>query len=122
MLANFDFSMEPDEKNKKVPNRRITMAADQTGMVQTRRRNKKNTKATERTDDLDADSDDDSAEIERRVKALQRLVPGGENMGVEALFEVTADYIEELRAQVTMMRSLADFIDAVAREKRLVRR
>lgn len=42
-----------------------------------------------------------------RVRTLQRLVPGGEEMGVERLFEETADYIEALQEQVSTMRALA---------------
>jgi len=62
----------------------------------------------------------EEVEIERRVKALQRLVPGGEEMEMDALFEETADYIEALRGQVNFMRALAEYMDGVARERRMM--
>ncbi|KAJ0985929.1 hypothetical protein J5N97_004285 [Dioscorea zingiberensis] len=42
---------------------------------------------------------DEVVEIEKRVKVLQSLVPGGEAMEMESLFEETADYIEALKEQ-----------------------
>ena len=96
--------------------------ADELGAGQSsRRRREKHVKDYDHGECCRA-SEDEPVEIERRVKALQRLVPGGENMEVETLFEETAAYIEELRRQVMVMRSLADFIDAVAKEKRLMGR
>lgn len=88
-------------------------------MQTTPRRSRNNSIASD--DEVDTTSEaDESVEIERRVKALQRLIPGGESMEMEKLFCETAAYIEELRGQVMMMRSLAEFIDAVAREKILL--
>ncbi|XP_074572205.1 transcription factor bHLH146-like [Curcuma longa] len=45
--------------------------------------------------------------VEARVRTLQRLVPGGEDLGVEKLFEETADYVQALQEQVNAMRALA---------------
>ncbi|KAJ3695277.1 hypothetical protein LUZ60_000654 [Juncus effusus] len=58
-------------------------------------------------------------EIEEKVKALQRLVPGGDEMQVERLFEETADYIEALREQVSVMRALAGLLNGLDSEQRL---
>lgn len=63
--------------------------------------------------DLVADVAEEKEEIEDRVKALQILVPGGEEMEVERLFEETADYIEALREQVGIMRTLACLLDGM---------
>jgi sirohydrochlorin ferrochelatase len=63
--------------------------------------------------DVVADVAEEKAEIENRVRALQRLVPGGEEMEVERLFEETADYIEALREQVGVMRALACLLDGM---------
>ncbi|KAJ0985937.1 hypothetical protein J5N97_004293 [Dioscorea zingiberensis] len=60
---------------------------------------------------------DEVVEIEKRVKVLQSLVPGGEAMEMESLFEETADYIEALEEQVSAMRALATFLDALEKEK-----
>lgn len=62
---------------------------------------------------LVADVAEEKEEIEDRVRALQRLVPGGEEMEVERLFEETADYIEALREQVGVMRALACLLDGI---------
>ncbi|GLJ31622.1 hypothetical protein SUGI_0634790 [Cryptomeria japonica] len=48
--------------------------------------------------------------VEMRVKALQRLVPGGREMkDIDLLFQETADYIVNLKMQVHTMQALADF-------------
>ncbi|CAN6446476.1 unnamed protein product [Victoria cruziana] len=56
--------------------------------------------------------------VERRVRALKRLVPGGRGMAVEKLFEETADYIMALQGQVTAMKALASFFESVGDEKK----
>ncbi|URD94779.1 phy rapidly regulated [Musa troglodytarum] len=62
-------------------------------------------------------NEDEAVEVEARVRALQRLVPGGEELGTERLFEETADYIEALQVQVSAMRALACLLDEL-RERR----
>ncbi|XP_039116033.1 transcription factor bHLH148-like [Dioscorea cayenensis subsp. rotundata] len=59
---------------------------------------------------------DEVVEIERRVRVLQSLVPGGEAMEMESLFEETADYIEALEGQVSAMRALATFLDGLEKK------
>ncbi|RRT39889.1 hypothetical protein B296_00058826 [Ensete ventricosum] len=66
------------------------------------------------------ENEDDAVEVEARVHALQRLVPGGEELGVERLFEETADYIEALQGQVSAMRALACLLDELERDKRVM--
>ncbi|XP_031477036.1 transcription factor bHLH148-like [Nymphaea colorata] len=60
--------------------------------------------------------------MERRVRALKRLVPGGEGMALERLFEEAADYIMALQGQVTAMKALASFFDSVGDEKTMMNR
>ncbi|KAG6484077.1 transcription factor IBH1-like [Zingiber officinale] len=55
--------------------------------------------------------------VEARVRTLQRLVPGGEELGVDSLFEETADYIEALREQVSAMRALACLLHGFQRTR-----
>ncbi|WOL20620.1 hypothetical protein Cni_G29425 [Canna indica] len=64
--------------------------------------------------------EDIEEEVEGRVRSLQRLVPGGEELEVERLFEETADYIEALQQQVTAMRALACLLDGLEREKTMM--
>lgn len=69
----------------------------------------------------DDDNDDGVVEeIERRIRALKRLIPGGEGLEMEKLFEETAHYIEALEGQVTTMRALATFLDGLHKERRLL--
>lgn len=53
--------------------------------------------------------DHDYLPIDKRLGALQKLVPGGTKMGVDTLFQETADYILNLQMQVHAMEALADF-------------
>jgi hypothetical protein len=62
--------------------------------------------------------DDGKAEVERKIVALQRIVPGGESFGVDKLFEETADYIMALQCQIKAMRVLAGFLEELEKEKR----
>lgn len=58
------------------------------------------------------------AGVEMRIRALQRIVPGGKTVvGVDKLFEQTADYILELQTQVKAMKVLATFFEGLEREK-----
>ncbi|KAG6520565.1 hypothetical protein ZIOFF_017622 [Zingiber officinale] len=48
------------------------------------------------------------ARVSRRVKELQRLVPGGRDLTAAQLLLRTADYIRRLRLQVQVLRILSD--------------
>lgn len=61
--------------------------------------------------------EDDREEIERKIHALQRIVPGGESLGVDKLFDETAGYIMALQCQVKALRTLAGFFDKLEKEK-----
>ncbi|KAK9285845.1 hypothetical protein L1049_025046 [Liquidambar formosana] len=62
--------------------------------------------------------EDEKAEVEKRIMALQRIVPGGESLGTEKLFEETAGYILALQCQVKAMKVLASFFEGLEKEKR----
>ncbi|KAK6238463.1 hypothetical protein QUC31_003932 [Theobroma cacao] len=64
------------------------------------------------------DDDDDKAEVKRKIVALQRIVPGGESLGVDKLFEETAGYILALQCQIKAMRVLSSFIEGLEKQKR----
>ena len=62
---------------------------------------------------------EEEEEVERKIVALQRLVPGGESRDpreVEKLFEETAAYILALQNQVKAMRVLASFFEGLEKE------
>lgn len=65
------------------------------------------------------DQDDQNKEelLETKIVALQRIVPGGETLGVEKLFEETADYILALQCQIKAMKVLTNFIEALEKAK-----
>ncbi|XP_020223888.1 transcription factor PAR1 [Cajanus cajan] len=64
------------------------------------------------------DGDDDREEIEMKIHALQRIVPGGESLGVDKLFDETAGYILALQYQVKALRALTGFFDKLDKEKK----
>lgn len=63
---------------------------------------------------------DEKAEVEKKIVALQKIVPGGERLPVEELFEETAEYILELQCQVKMLRFLAAFVQGSEKTKRML--
>ncbi|CAJ1971348.1 unnamed protein product [Sphenostylis stenocarpa] len=70
----------------------------------------------EKEEDED-DEGDDREEIERKIHALQRIVPGGEALGVDKLFDETAGYILALQYQVKALRALTGFFEKLEKEK-----
>ncbi|KAF8408974.1 hypothetical protein HHK36_005044 [Tetracentron sinense] len=67
-------------------------------------------------EDDDDDDDDEKEGIERRIVALQRIIPGGESLGIDKLFEETAGYIMALQGQVKAMKVLTSFIEELQKE------
>ncbi|XP_057791262.1 transcription factor PAR2-like [Salvia miltiorrhiza] len=61
---------------------------------------------------------DDKAEVEKKIVALQKIVPGGEKLPVEELFQETAEYIFALESQVEALRFLAAFVQTSQKRKR----
>lgn len=50
-----------------------------------------------------------SLSVGKRLKKLQRLIPGGRNMEVDVLFQETAEYILSLKMQVHLLQTLSNF-------------
>lgn len=48
--------------------------------------------------------------VERRIKVLQKLVPGGDSMGLDGLFLVAADYVLCLEMQVKVMQIMVNVL------------
>ncbi|KAL7185191.1 hypothetical protein ACSBR2_027173 [Camellia fascicularis] len=60
------------------------------------------------------EEDDEKAEVERKIMALQRIVPGADSLvGIDTLFDQTASYILALQSQLNSMRLLATFFEAL---------
>ncbi|XP_016457866.2 uncharacterized protein LOC107781644 isoform X1 [Nicotiana tabacum] len=60
---------------------------------------------------------DDKAEVEEKILALQKIVPGGESLGVDMLFEETAGYILALQCQIKTLKVLASFVEGSEKER-----
>ncbi|KAL1567309.1 hypothetical protein AAHA92_02799 [Salvia divinorum] len=60
----------------------------------------------------------DEAEVDKKIVALQKIVPGGERLPVDELFEETAEYIFALESQVEALRFLAAFVQTSDKRKR----
>ncbi|KAH7533740.1 hypothetical protein FEM48_Zijuj04G0163700 [Ziziphus jujuba var. spinosa] len=69
-------------------------------------------------DDEKEQDEDEKEEVERKIEALQRIVPGGESLGVDKLFEETAGYIIALQCQLKAMRALTCLFEGFEKEKR----
>ncbi|XP_030515709.1 transcription factor PAR1-like [Rhodamnia argentea] len=78
---------------------------------------KKNAAVVNGSDGGEPEEDENKAEMEGKIAALQRIVPGGVELGVDKLFEETAGYILNLQGQVKAMRALANFFEVLEKEK-----
>ncbi|GMN54919.1 hypothetical protein TIFTF001_024041 [Ficus carica] len=65
------------------------------------------------------EEEEEKEEVERKIEALQRIVPGGESLGVDRLFEETAGYIMALQSQLKAMKALASFFEDLHKHKRM---
>ncbi|CAN8318143.1 unnamed protein product [Cochlearia groenlandica] len=48
--------------------------------------------------------------VKEKISALQRIIPGGTELGVDALFEETAGYIMSLQCQIKTIKVLTSFL------------
>ncbi|KAH0464425.1 hypothetical protein IEQ34_007211 [Dendrobium chrysotoxum] len=71
--------------------------------------------------DMIGDMADEEAieEIDKRVRALKKLVPGTEEMDINQLFEETVVYITALEQKVDAMRGLTSFLDGLVGERKM---
>lgn len=99
--------------HRKLVNRRKRTTRDVTAAYHHRRQQQ------QKKGKVQEDQDDQSKEelLETKILALQRIVPGGETLGVDELFEETADYILALQCQIKAMKVLTNFIEGLEKEK-----
>ncbi|XP_009377537.2 transcription factor PAR2 [Pyrus x bretschneideri] len=93
----------------------------QTAADSTHRRSRKQSTKGEMVNDVETacrEEEDGEEEVERKIEALQRIVPGGESRGVDELFEETAGYIMALQGQLKAMKALASLVEGLEKEKR----
>ncbi|OWM73302.1 transcription factor PAR1-like [Punica granatum] len=103
--------LEPSERKNRAAKSRKQRTPEQ---QQPEPHDSQHREETEREDGEESDR----AEVERKIVALQRIVPGGEELGVDTLFEETAEYILSLQCQVKSMRALTSFFEGLERNKR----
>ncbi|CAL5190571.1 unnamed protein product [Lathyrus oleraceus] len=73
--------------------------------------------AVEEKEKVEDEESDDREEIERKINALQRIVPNGESYGVDKLFDETAGYILALQYQVKALKALTGFFQKMEKDK-----
>lgn len=57
--------------------------------------------------------DDDTTDMERKLRILKKLVPNGEtSMGLDGLFRDTADYIVALQTRLKLMQIMVDVLSS----------
>ncbi|KAL6331518.1 hypothetical protein AAG906_011458 [Vitis piasezkii] len=47
--------------------------------------------------------------LQRKLRQLQKIIPGSDDMDVDSLFQTTASYIFLLESQVSFLRKLSSF-------------
>ncbi|KAJ0258403.1 Transcription factor PAR1 [Hirschfeldia incana] len=62
------------------------------------------------------DEDEDEEEVQEKIEALQRIIPGGTALGVDALFEETAGYITSLQCQIKTIKVLTSFLQRLNKQ------
>ncbi|CDY42818.1 BnaC03g23880D [Brassica napus] len=62
------------------------------------------------------EEDDEEEELKEKIEALQRIIPGGTALGVDALFEETAGYIMSLQCQIKTIKVLTSFIQRLDKQ------
>ncbi|CAL0317499.1 unnamed protein product [Lupinus luteus] len=62
------------------------------------------------------EEEEEEEEIENKIDALKRIVPNGEAVGVENLFDETAGYIMALQSQIKALKTIASFFDNMEKE------
>ncbi|XP_042489880.1 transcription factor PAR1-like [Macadamia integrifolia] len=61
--------------------------------------------------------DEEKVGIEKRIMLLKSIIPGGQSLGIDKLFEETALYILSLQGQVKAMKILTSFFETLEKEK-----
>ncbi|KAJ4982038.1 hypothetical protein NE237_032875 [Protea cynaroides] len=80
-------------------------------------RKQRNTRAKLQKINACGEADDEKVGIEKRIMLLQSIIPGGESLGIDKLFEETALYILSLQGQVKAMKILTSLFESLEKEK-----
>ncbi|CAF2123757.1 hypothetical protein BRARA_C02170 [Brassica rapa] len=80
------------------------------------RRTKRRLSQTKASVCVSGEEEDDEEEVKEKIEALQRIIPGGTALGVDALFEETAGYIMSLQCQIKTIKVLTSFIQRLDKQ------
>ncbi|XP_054792867.1 transcription factor PAR1 [Prosopis cineraria] len=103
------------------PHHRRRRSRDQPSTATSRKKTK--TKTVNEDDQKVEDHEDEEEEeeereeIEKKIEALQRIVPGGESLEMDKLFDETAGYIMALQYQIKGLRALSNLFERLEKEK-----
>lgn len=80
------------------------------------RRTKRRLSQTKASVCVSGQEEDDEEEVKEKIEALQRIIPGGTALGVDALFEETAGYIMSLQCQIKTIKVLTSFLQSLDKQ------
>ncbi|KAK6919750.1 hypothetical protein RJ641_015654 [Dillenia turbinata] len=107
-------------KNKKVANKMCENGGQKSSKCRSRGSKMNGRVRTKRRTDQEKNvsDDEDKVEVEKKIMQLQGIIPNGESLGIDTLFEETARYILALQAQVKAMKVVAAFFEGLEKETR----
>ncbi|KAL5582589.1 hypothetical protein UlMin_015031 [Ulmus minor] len=113
--------MEPHTETETHPTfqtkqRKTHLKSQMAGLRQTKRASSQRRSRRER-DHRSSTEEDEKEQVERKIQCLKSIVPGGESLGVDKLFDQTAAYIMALQCQLKAMKTLASFFESLDKEK-----
>ncbi|KAL0720300.1 hypothetical protein Bca4012_034899 [Brassica carinata] len=80
------------------------------------RRTKRRLSQTKASVCVSGQEDEEEEEVKEKIDALQRIIPGGTALGVDALFEETAGYIMSLQCQIKTIKVLTSFLQRLDKQ------
>ncbi|KFK37130.1 hypothetical protein AALP_AA4G216800 [Arabis alpina] len=101
-------TLATSDNNRRSPSCSATVKSLATGFERRTKRRLSETKASACVSK--EEEDDEEEEVKEKITALQRIIPGGTTLGVDALFEETAGYIMSLQCQIKTIKVLTSFL------------
>ncbi|KAG2309519.1 hypothetical protein Bca4012_081413 [Brassica carinata] len=109
------------EKTLATPDNARSLSPSSSATVKSRaggfeRRTKRRLSQTKASVCVSGQEEDDEEEVNEKIEALQRIIPGGTALGVDALFEETAGYIMSLQCQIKTIKVLTSFLQRLDKQ------
>ncbi|ESQ53012.1 hypothetical protein EUTSA_v10017430mg [Eutrema salsugineum] len=109
----------PDSTRRSLSSSRAaTVKSRAAGFERRTKRRLSETKASVCVSGEEEQEEDDEEEevVKEKISALQRIIPGGTALGVDALFEETAGYIMSLQCQIKTIKVLTSFLQRLDKQ------